>query len=280
MVRRICLFSMSFLTWSRQHPRSPQFSSPSEIIAPPGSQPKIILNGSHITSMRRLEGAEQPLYGRRTRRLNFSPFEASDLRPFLPEYSAEDIFRVYGMVGGLPGHLSLLRSDLDLQQNVRRLLLDPDGRLVDEAEHMLDAFRGESEVHSSILRAIALGDRKWNRISSHLGKPGGALSRPLRWLEEMHLVKRVVPITDNRRRRNARCIPSPTRIWDSGIASSRPCGRQASSVFPLPRHSGRGGSGLIWTATWAPSSRTSIALGSHVRRGSPSGRAASGLGGT
>jgi uncharacterized protein len=161
------------------------------------SKAKVVLNGSHITAMKRLEEADQPLYGRRTRRLTFPPFEAQHVRAFVPGYTARDVFLAYGIVGGLPGHLGLLRPDQDLQANVSRLLLDPDGRLVDEAEHMLDAFLGDADVHYSILQAIAQGERKWNRISSRLGKPGGSLSRPMRWLEDMHLVRRLVPVTDN-----------------------------------------------------------------------------------
>ncbi len=161
------------------------------------SKAKVVLNGSHISAMKRLEAADQPLYGRRTRRLTFPPFEAHDVRAFVPGYTARDALLAYGIFGGLPGHLGLLRPKEDLETNIRRLLLNPDGRLVDEAEHMLDAFRGDADVHYSILQAIAQGERTWSRISSRLGKPGGSLSRPMRWLEDMHLVRRRVPVTDN-----------------------------------------------------------------------------------
>ncbi len=162
-----------------------------------GMKAKIVLNGSHITAMKRLEEADQPLYGRRTGRLTFPPFEAEDVRAFVPDYSARDALITYGIVGGLPGHLGLLRAGQDLETNVSRLLLNPDGRLVDEAEHMLDAFLGDADIHYSVLRAIATGERTWSRITRRLGKPGGSLSRPMRWLEDMHLVRRLVPVTDN-----------------------------------------------------------------------------------
>src|SRR5699024_11005655 len=136
--------------------------------------------------------ADQPLYGRRTGRLTFPPFEAEDVRAFVPDYSARDVLVAYGIVGGLPGHLGLLRAEQDLETNVTRLLLNPDGRLADEAEHMLDAFLGDADIHYSVLQAIARGERTWSRITGRLGKPGGSLSRPMRWLEEMHLVRRLV----------------------------------------------------------------------------------------
>jgi uncharacterized protein len=158
---------------------------------------KVVLNGSHITAMKRLEEADQPLCGRRTGRLTFPPFGAEHVRAFAPTYSARDVLLAYGIVGGLPGHLSLLRPGQDLETNVSRLLLNPEGRLVDEAEHMLDAFLGDADIHNSVLQAIALGDRTWSKITRRLGKPGGSLSRPMRWMEDMHLVRRLVPITEN-----------------------------------------------------------------------------------
>ncbi|TVP46170.1 MAG: ATP-binding protein [Gemmatimonadales bacterium] len=205
------------------------------------SKAKVVLNGSHITAMKRLEEADQPLYGRRTRRLTFPPFAAHDVRAFVPGYSVRDIFRVYGIVGGLPGHLGLLRPDQDLEANVSRLLLDPDGRLADEAEHMLDAFLGDADVHYSILQAIAQGERKWNRISSRLGKPSGSLSRPMRWLEDMHLVKRLVPVTENPKtsKRTLYSLSDPyVGFWHRFIAPLRATG-ELSLATPQALWQGR-----------------------------------------
>lgn len=163
----------------------------------PDSRVRLVLNGSHISAMQRLEAHDQPLYGRRTARLHFPPLRVAEVRRFVPSYSARDTMLAYGIFGGLPGHLALLRADEDLARNVTRLMLDPSGRLADEAEHLLDAFLTDADVHNSVLQAIAAGERAWSRITSRVGKPGGSLSRPLRWLEDMHLVARTVPITED-----------------------------------------------------------------------------------
>lgn len=164
-----------------------------------GTQMKVVLNGSHITAMKRLEEVDQPLYGRRTGRLNFPPFHVEDVRAFVPEYSARDVLLTFGIFGGLPGHLSLLRPEQDVASNVARLILDPSGRLADDAERMLDAFLGEADVHYSIIQAIANGAHTWKDITQRVGKPGGSLSRPMKWLEEMQFVARIVPVTENPR---------------------------------------------------------------------------------
>lgn len=163
----------------------------------PGSRVRLILNGSHVSAMTRLEAHDQPLYGRRTGRLRFPPFTADQVRAFVPGYDARDLLRTYGIFGGLPGHLALLRPDDDLATNVARLVLDPGGRLADEAEHVLDAFLADADVHYSVMQAVAAGERSWSKITSRVGKPGGSLSRPLKWLEEMQLVTRTVPITED-----------------------------------------------------------------------------------
>ena len=163
----------------------------------PESRVRLVLNGSHISAMKRLEEHDQPLHARRTGRLRFAPFAAEHVRAFVPDYEPRDVLLAYGIVGGLPGHLSLLRPDEDLATNAARLLVDPAGRLADEAAHILDAFRGDADVHYSVVQAIAAGERSWSKLTSRVGKPGGSLSRPLKWLEAMELVARTVPITEN-----------------------------------------------------------------------------------
>jgi len=161
-----------------------------------GSRLKIALCGSAITAMRRLEGPDQPLYARRTARLHVQPFSARDVGAFLPGSSALDRARTYGVYGGLPGHLALLDPDLGFEESIASHVLDPSSRLYDEAQHMLDAFLGEAQVHYSILAAIAGGQATWGGITKVIGKSSGSVSRPMDWLTEMEIVRRVVPITE------------------------------------------------------------------------------------
>jgi len=181
----------------------------------PNTRFKLILSGSHITAMRQLEAAQQPLYGRRTRRLALAPFGAHDVGAFVPEYDPVTRLESYGAIGGLPGNLSLLDPKLDLAGNAAALLLDPAGRLVDEAQHMLDAFLGDAVVHYSIVEAIATGDQTWKGITSRTGRSGGSLTRPLEWLIDMQIVARTVPITELEPRRSRRAI---YRVTDPYVA--------------------------------------------------------------
>ncbi|MEN8151553.1 MAG: ATP-binding protein [Planctomycetota bacterium] len=183
---------------------------------------KLVLCGSYVTAMRQLEAGDQPLHGRRTGKAVFQAFGCRDAARFVPEWNVRDRLLLYGTVGNLPGHLALVDPTRSLEENVASLMLDPSGRLVDEAQHMLDAFVGEAGVHYSIIDAVANGERTWNGITKRVGRSGGALSRPLRWLEEMRIVERVVPVTLADRRRAKRIlyrIADPyIRFWHRVVA--------------------------------------------------------------
>ena len=181
----------------------------------PTTRFKLVLSGSHISAMRQLEAADQPLYGRRTRRVLLAPFAPEDVTAFVPTYDALTALTAYGLVGGLPGHLSLLDPTADLADNAAALLLDSSGRLADEAQHMLDAFLGDAAVHYSILEAVATGDQTWKGITSRIGRSGGAALRPLQWLIDMHILERAVPISERDPRRAKRAL---YRVTDPYVA--------------------------------------------------------------
>ena len=162
---------------------------------------KLILSGSYISAMRRLDQSDQPLYGRRTRRLLLGPFAPGFIQSFVPDYSPFDLLRTFGVFGNLPGNLTLLDRTKTFEENGTDLLLDPSGRLLEDAQTLLDPFLNDATVHYSILGAIAAGEQTWGRITSRIGRSGGALLRPMQWLEEMGLIERVVPITEKNRAR-------------------------------------------------------------------------------
>lgn len=170
------------------------------------SRMKLVLSGSHITAMRRLEAADQPLYARRTRRIDFAPFTHLDAARFVSGYDALDRLRTYAVFGGTAGHLALVDPEADLATNVQRQVLDPGARLYDEAQRMLDAFLSDAAVHYSILQAIANGERTWSGITKRIGKPAGSVSRPMAWLAEMQIVRRDVPITVANPERTKRAV--------------------------------------------------------------------------
>jgi AAA+ ATPase superfamily predicted ATPase len=157
---------------------------------------KLVLSGSYIAVMRRLTAADQPLHGRRTGRLHFAPFNYADAAAFVPHYSSTDRLLTYAIFGGLPGQLAVVDPEHPLAQNVADHMLNPSGRLADEAEHLFDAFLRDAGVHYSITRAIAYGEHRWQKITNRIGKDSASVSRPLDWLQDMEIVAKVIPATD------------------------------------------------------------------------------------
>ncbi|MBS0419957.1 MAG: hypothetical protein JSR66_19760 [Proteobacteria bacterium] len=89
----------------------------------------------------------------------------------------------------------MIDPDRSLAQNVADHLLNPAGRLADEAEHLLDAFIREGGIHYSLVTAIAGGEHRWSRITSRVGKNSASVSRPLDWMQQMELVTKVIPVS-------------------------------------------------------------------------------------
>jgi len=162
----------------------------------PDTRIKLVLSGSHITAMRRLSAGDEPLFGRRTARIEILPFDYMDAARFAPGYGVRDRLRLYGILGGLPGQLALVDPRRSLRENTARLLLEPTARLHDEAAHMFDAFLGEAEVHYSIVDAIARGETRWSKISNRVGRNSSSLLNPLKWLMEMDVIRQEAPITE------------------------------------------------------------------------------------
>jgi uncharacterized protein len=189
---------------------------------------KLVLCGSYISAMTRLTAADQPLHGRRTGRLQFAPFNYRDAAAFVPNYSPADRLISYAAFGGLPGQLALIDPTRSLAENVAGHLLNPSGRLADEAEHLLDAFLRDAGVHYSVVRAIAHGEHRWHKITSRIGKNSASVSRPLDWLEEMEIVTKVIPVTEappgNPRKSLYRLVDPYLAFWHRFVAPLRATG--------------------------------------------------------
>src|SRR5690606_17121608 len=84
----------------------------------PETRMKLVLSGSFVSAMRALEEADQPLYGRRTARLLFGPFDFADARGFMPERDLRDQLALYATFGYLPGQLALIEPGRNVADNV------------------------------------------------------------------------------------------------------------------------------------------------------------------
>ncbi|MCK6572484.1 ATP-binding protein [Myxococcota bacterium] len=189
---------------------------------PADSRLKLILCGSYLTAMQHLDDADQPLFGRRTSKIVFRPFGFPEAGAFVPDYTPRDKLLAYGLVGHLPGNLARLDARRTLAENGAALLLSPASALTEDAERLLDPYVVEGRVHYSILEAIASAQTTWSGITKRVGMTSGAILRPLRWLEDMALLRRVVPVTESHPERSKSALYRITdpylQIWYRRLA--------------------------------------------------------------
>ena len=154
----------------------------------------LVLCGSALTFMERLERADAPLHGRFTRRIRVDALNYLEAAQFVPSLSPEDKARVYGILGGTPLYLEQWREDKTLEENLLRLFADPTSGLVDSAELVLTTDMPDSRAAYRIIQAIGLGKTRFSEIRDYANV---ASERILQRLVALRLVERRIPITDD-----------------------------------------------------------------------------------
>ena len=96
----------------------------------------------------------------------------------------------YGVFGGLPGTLRQLDATASLASNIRRLLLDRDGPLVDAGTTVLERHLQTPSRYAAILSSLSDGEAEWGTIHSGVSDltTSGQVAPYLRKLEELGLI--------------------------------------------------------------------------------------------
>lgn len=161
----------------------------------------MVLCGSHIGMMERLQAHQAPLFGRISGHLRLKPLPFHALHEFLPSYSLDQRVAVYAMLGGVPAYLERFDDDKSLADNVRRHLFRPTGLFRTDPLYLLHDELQQPHNYLSVLLAIAEGHHTHQaihkatgleHITSYLGK-----------LQELHFVERDLPVTVPEAKRHA-----------------------------------------------------------------------------
>ena len=167
----------------------------------------VVLCGSSVSMMEELINYGSPLYGRRTLSLKVEPLGFFHIGEFFPEYSTEELVKVYAVVGGVPEYLLRFDPAISPEENVRREFFER-GFLYSEAEFLLRYELRDLSVYNTILEGISYGYRSFGELRNVTGLDGSKLSRYLNVLMNLGIVKRETPVTldtrERARRRNAR----------------------------------------------------------------------------
>ena len=169
------------------------------------SQIMLMLCGSYIGMMEEtILGYQAPLYGRRTSQYLLEPLLFQDARLLFSVYDLEDQVRTYAIFGGIPAYLQTLTPGLPLPDNILKDILTRGAFLYDEVRFVLQQELREPRNYFAILEAIAAGKTRLNEIKLATGLEGATAY--LDTLQQLHLVERIVPVTETQPHKSRRGI--------------------------------------------------------------------------
>jgi AAA+ ATPase superfamily predicted ATPase len=169
------------------------------------SQIMLILCGSYIGKMEEtVLGYQAPLYGRRTAQYLLEPLKFKDARLFYPSFNLEDQVCAYAVYGSTPAYLHTIQSQQSLNENIVDGILTRGSFLYDEVRFVLHQELREPRNYFAVLQAIAAGKTRLNEIKQTTGIEGATAY--LDTLQQLHLVDRLVPVTETQPQKSRRGI--------------------------------------------------------------------------
>lgn len=153
----------------------------------------LILSGSSMSFIEEeILGSKKPLYGRATSIYKLLPLSYKESAQFVPNYSIEDKIITYSITSGVPYYLSLFNDNLNIHENIDRLILKRDGPLNNEVETLLREEFREISTYNSIISAIALGCLTFKSIQSYTNIPELSLGTYLNKLKELGIISKEI----------------------------------------------------------------------------------------
>lgn len=157
----------------------------------------VILCGSLISMMEsQTLRYDSPLYGRRTSQIKLQQIPFAYYNQFYPNSNRYDLICHYAITGGVPKYIELFYEQSDIYESIQNSVLSKNSFLYDEPNFLLQKEVTEIGSYYSILRAIALGNRKLSQIASALEVKQTSISKYLQTLIQLDILEREVPITE------------------------------------------------------------------------------------
>ena len=123
--------------------------------------------------------------------LKIKPLGYFELREAFPDYSADQAFGLYAVLGGNPGLWQCMSPARSLKKNICEMILSPTGALAGECRRILSEELRELGVYQTILSALAGGRHKLNDLYDYTGFSRAKISVYLKNLMELELIEKV-----------------------------------------------------------------------------------------
>jgi AAA+ ATPase superfamily predicted ATPase len=183
-----------------------------------GSRLMLILCGSSMSFMEnQVLGYQSPLFGRRTAQFKINHFTWAETREFFDKtdgrFTAEETALAYGISGGIPLYLSLLREKSSIPENIKKNFLDPNAYLFEEPQNLLKQEVREAAVYNGIIRVIAEGSSRLSDIAAKTHIVSSAAAVYLNNLISLGIVVKETPVSGNQNKTIYRIADSMFRFW-------------------------------------------------------------------
>ena len=157
----------------------------------------VILCGSLISMMEsQTLNYSSPLCGRRTGQIRLKQIPFRHYNEFFPGKSEKELIEYYSITGGVPKYIELFYESDDILSAISRNVLSKTGFLYDEPNFLLQKEVSEIGSYFSLIKTIAAGNRKLSKIAAALELKQTGLTKYLKTLISLDIVKREVPITE------------------------------------------------------------------------------------
>jgi AAA+ ATPase superfamily predicted ATPase len=161
-----------------------------------GSNVMLILCGSLIGMMQKHAlSYESPLYGRRTAQIRLMPLTFPSIYA-AQRTTFEKAVEQYAVTGGVPKYLEFFKSDENLLEQIKAVVLSKNGFLYEEPSFLLKDEIQSATNYFSIIKAIADGNHKLGKIAGALGLESSALTPYLSTLGDLGFIIKDTPLTE------------------------------------------------------------------------------------
>ena len=157
----------------------------------------LILCGSLVSLMRsQTLDYSSPLYGRRTGQIKLKQIPFSHYHEFFEGRTNNDLLPFYAVTGGVPKYIETFCGYTDIYEAIEQNVLNSQSFLYEEPYFLLQKEVSEIGSYFSLIKAIAMGNRKLSDIATNLGLKQTGLTKYLKVLIDLDLIEREVPVTE------------------------------------------------------------------------------------
>lgn len=182
----------------------------------------LLLSGSNISFMEELlnDGGD-PLYKRATFQMNVLKMPFSEALSFLKDVPDEEKLKYLAVFGSFPYYLGMVDSSKTFEENLRQLLFNQYGTLVDAPDKVLPSGLSEQGMYNAILTAVASSKRSVKEIADSVGRESNYTAKYLSSLVGSQVLEKRESFVKNKKLNYYEFSDSLLRFWYRFIFNNR-----------------------------------------------------------